>query len=292
MLLRRAPIPIRRSLAGVLLLALPLAAQAERRHESITLELEDGPTITAELRIPAAGDGPYPAVMLFGGLRSAGEVLDLLPESQRPLALASFDYPFEPPRDLDFPGAVRHLPAARRAIFDTLEGIGRLHAALAAHPAIDAERITIVGASLGAPFAVIAAAEHDIPGLVAVQGYGKLATVISHQFRIRWEPEWGRAGALAAQLLGNAIALWARLPEPEAHARRLGHSQHALLITAEEDRIIPEAASEALWEAMQASEAGVTRQALPGGHLHSGADALIRRIYREAVAWKLLADLL
>jgi dienelactone hydrolase len=290
--LRRAPIPVRRSLAGVLLLALSLAAQAERRHESITLELEEGPTITAELRIPAAGDGPYPAVMLFGGLRSAGEVLDLLPEGKHPIALASFDYPFEPPRDLDFPGALQHLPAARRAIFDTLDGIGQLHAALAAHPEIDAERITIVGASLGAPFAVIAAANHDIPGMVAVQGYGKLATVISHQFRIRWEPEWGRAGVLAAQLLGHGIALWARLPEPERHARKLTSGQHALLITAEADRIIPETASEALWEAMQASEAKVARQALPGGHLRSGADGLIRRIYQEAIAWKLHAGLL
>lgn len=281
----------RAGLSGVLLLLLPLAAQAERRHETITLELEEGSTITAELRIPAEGDGPYPAVMLFGGLRSAAEVLDLLPETEHHVALASFDYPYEP-RDFDFPGMLRHLPAARRAVFDTLEGIGELHAALAAHPEIDAERITVVGASLGAPFAVISAADHGIPGMVAVQGYGKLATVISHQFRFRWEPKWGRAGALAAQLLGNAIALWARLPEPEAHARRLTRSQHALLITAEDDRIIPETASEALWKAMQSSQAKVSRETLPGGHLHPEADALILRIYREAVAWKRLAGLL
>lgn len=286
--MRRTPrwiVPLRGGVAA-LLIALSFAVQAERRTEQLILTLEDGAELTAELRLPAAADGPHPAVMLFGGLRSAGEVLDLLPESEQPIALASFDYPFEVPRDLRFPGALRHLPAARRAIFDTLEGIGRLHAALAAHPDIDAERITVVGASLGAPFAVISAAEHRIPGMVAVQGYGKLATVISHQFRIRWEPEWGSAGALAAKLLGHAIALWARLPEPEPHARQLTSGQHGLLIAADADQIIPESASQALWRAMQGSQARVQRRVLPGGHLHSSADALIRRIYNEAIAWK------
>lgn len=274
------------SLAALLLLT-TLGARAELRAETVNLTLENGTEITAELRLPAnSEDGPHAAVMLFGGLRSAGDVLDLLPESETPIALASFDYPFDPPEDLRFPGAIQHLPTARRAIFDTLEGIGLLFEAMAAHPDIDAERITVVGASLGAPFAIIAAADHEIPGVVAVQGYGRLATVISHQFRIRWEPEWGGVGSLAATVLGQAIALWARLPEPEAHARRLGTHQRGLLISAEADRIIPPAASDALWTAMQASQARVQHLPLPGGHLSSSADRLILRIYRESVAWK------
>ena len=276
-----------RAIALATLLALPVgSALADHRRETVTLTLESGRRIAAELRLPSnAGDTPVPAVMLFGGLQSADHTLDLLPEVDVPMAMARFDYPYDPPRSFSFPGSLRHLPAARAAIFDTLEGIGALFDALVAHPAIDGERITVVGASLGAPFAVVTAARHDIPGMVAVQGYGNLDTVIAHQLALRFEPRLGLAGVVLADVLSWLITAYARLPSPEDHARQLEPDQRALLVTARDDRIIPEQATNALWTAMTESRATAARRDLEGGHLHSSADAMIERILGETLDW-------
>jgi dienelactone hydrolase len=274
--------PVRAALlAAVLLLAAP---PLSARDETVTLQLDSGRAVQAQLRFPEGAHGPLPALMLFGGFRSAHETLDLV-RVEEPLLLASFDYPYDPPRKFIFPYSLRHLPEFRQAIADTFAGIGRLYAHLQSRSDVDAARITIAGASAGAPFAVISAAQHGIPGLVVVQGFGRTRDVVAQQFIRRWQPrhgDWVRAPARGLA----AVLIWMLdIPHAEAHAVRLRSGQKALMVTARGDDMIPPEATEALWQAFRQTPAQHERLDLPGAHLRSSADDQIADILGHALQW-------
>ncbi len=281
--------------AEFLLLALLLAAapaRAQQHIEHIPLRLASGRVIEAELRRPQAADAPpLPAVMLFGGFRGAATVLDAVP-ADLPLAAVSFDYPFDPPRRLELPQSLADLPALDRGIEDSFEGIGLLSAHLRTRSDIDARRITIIGASLGAPFAVISAADHALPGLVIVHGFGRLRHVIAHQFIRRLEPRYGRWTRWPAWGLANALVWGFALPAPEDAARRLRASQRALMIVAADDELVPRAATEALWQALNRSSARIERQDEAGTHLQGTEDPRIKDLVDTALNWMRNAGLL
>jgi len=267
-------------------LFLLLAAPASAATETLPITLADGTLLEAQLHLPEKGTPPYPVVMLFGGLETGSRAVHLLPSFEPAIAFASFDYPYTPPRKFRLPGDLGELPKARTAIANTIEGVGALYDALSAHPMIDRERITVVGASLGAPFAIIAAGQHPIPGVVSVQGFGTLEDVIAHQFHLAWVEDYGWLGRLAGTIVAKMISWYADLPSPEAHARKLRAEQKALVIVSRDDKRIPRAASDALWQAVESSPAEAERIELEGGHLYTGADALIQRILQHTLQWK------
>jgi hypothetical protein len=75
------------------------------------------------------------------------------------------------------------------------------------------------------------------------------------------------------------------IDEPESNARKLSARQDALMITAENDSFIPRASSDALWQALQSSEARKSRLIMPGDHLMPGSDHLIEQIMRRIQTW-------
>ncbi|HEY0973055.1 MAG TPA: dienelactone hydrolase family protein [Solimonas sp.] len=264
------------------LLCTPLLAAP--RVERVAFTLDDGRRIEAELRGPAGRDAPLPVVLLFGGFRGAATVLDAVP-SDLPLIAASFDYPFDPPRRFRFPQSFGDLPALKRGIDQTFEGIEQLVAHLRSRDDVDAQRITIVGASLGAPFAVISAAELDLPGVVLVHGFGEVRRVIAQQFIRKLEPRYGAWARAPSWGLANAITWGFRLPAPEDYASRLRASQRVLMITAGDDDLIPAQATETLWQSLQASQARVERVDQPGVHLRGTGDARIADLVGQALRW-------
>jgi hypothetical protein len=275
-----------------LLLALLLAAPAAgaRSIERVEFTLDSGRVLGAEIRRPADTPGPLPAVMLFGGFRGAATVLDAVP-GDLPIAAVSFDYPFDPPRKFVFPDTLAHVPAMARGIDETFEGIRRLSAHLRARDDIDEARMTIVGASLGAPFATISAAELDLPGLVIVHGFGKLRHVIGHQLRHAAERRGHAWLRWPAQGLANLLTWGFRLPAPERYAPRLDADQRALMIVAGDDELIPAHATESLWSALQASAARVERIDETGGHLRGTTDPRIAELVGTAMDWMQRNDL-
>ena len=264
-------------------LSAPAWAHSELQHQR--LELASGRTVEARIRIPVtAGAAPYPALMLFGGFRGAARVLDAVPQDL-PLIVASFDYPFDAPRRFRFPQSFADLPALGRGIDDTGDGIAQLTAHLRARPDVDAHRISIVGASLGAPFAVRAAADLQLPGVILVHGFGDLRRVIAHQFIHKLEPRLGVWVRWPSWGLANALAWGLGLPRPESDARRLGPEQRVLMLNAQDDQRIPRAAVEVLWHGLQASSAHVTRYDHEGTHLRGVNDARIDILVAETLSW-------
>lgn len=256
------------------------------RDELLPLRLNDGRVITARLRVPDLADASraLPAVMLLGGFERGASALDLV-QPTRPTVLASFDYPIALPERLGVRDALRLLPEARRAVHDSLQALGLLHAQLARRADVDTARITLVGVSFGAPFAVVAAAEHEIPGLVVIHGFADLPTVIGHPFARRWAED-GRAWmSPLAWLLGHALDAYADLPVIEQHAARLRASQQVWMLSARDDALIPARATNALREALARSAARVDDELEDGGHLRGASDPRIPALLRRTERW-------
>ncbi len=253
---------------------------ADFREQKIPLVLDDGRKIEANLRLPLNAQEKLPALMLFGGFRNAATVLDRV-RTERPLVWASFDYPFEAPRKFEFPGSLKLAPQMRAAIHGTLEGVGKLYLELKAHPQIDPARITVVGASAGAPFATAGAAQHGIPGVILVQGFGDAQRVVQNLF-VRKYGAWTKG---PARLLAAWIVWYCEVPDIAAYARALKPRQKVLMIAAEEDDFVPKEASEALWHALQESGAPHERMELPGRHLRTGSAEQVADILQRALVW-------
>lgn len=273
-------------LARLIALAATLAAcGAQARTETLTLTLDDGREVQAQLRFPEHGEGRLAALMLFGGFRRAAKMLDLV-HSERPVVWATFDYPFEPPRKFRFPASLKDAPAARAAIHGTFDGVGKLYEALARHPKIDPSRITVAGASAGAPFATVGAARNPIPGVILVQGFGDVPAVIENLILRKYRPKYGDWVAGPSRWLAEWINWYCEIPDIAAQARTLRRSQRVLVFTASEDDFIPRAASESLWTALEASAAFHERIDLPGLHLGVGDDSeRIADILERSMRW-------
>lgn len=260
------------------------AQAADFREEKLPLVLDDGRKIEANLRLPLAAQGKLPAIILFGGFRNAATVLDRV-HADRPVIWASFDYPFEAPRKFEFPASLKLAPQMRAAIHGTLEGAGKLYAELKQHPEVDPARITIVGASAGAPFATIGAARHGIPGVILVQGFGDARRAVQHLLARKYEERWGALVRGPAWLLATWILWYCDVPDIVAHARELKPPQKVLMIAAREDDLVPREASEALWQALQESGARHERMELPGRHLRTRSAEQAADIMQRAMVW-------
>lgn len=272
-------------LALVLLAPAAPAIAAEFRTETLTLTLDDGRELPAQLRIPAGARGPLPALMLFGGFRRAAKVLDLV-HSERPAVWATFDYPFKPPRRFRFPASLLDAPAARDAIHGGFEGVVKLHEALARHPAVDPARITVVGASAGAPFATVGAARSPIPGVILVQGAGDITAVIENLIYRKYRAKYGEWVKRPSRWLAEWINWYCEIPDIAAQARQLRVSQKVLMFTAVQDDFVPKPATESLWTALQDSPAQVERIDVEGVHLGVGEDSeRITDLLQRAMKW-------
>ncbi len=269
----------------LLILGLCAPALAQDVEQVWPVTLDSGRGLDLHLRLPSADpEHRYPAIMLFGGFQGAAEILQHV-KTDRPVVRASFRYPWDEPENvslLAIPGIVQGFAQAVR---DTFEGIDRLIELLREHPAVDHQRIILVGASAGAPFATIGGQSNAVPAVVIVQGFGRLRDVIAHQFTVSWSKKYGDWVAPVAWLLAALIVWWAELPHPEHHARQFDQTQQVLMINAQQDQRIPHKAIESLWSAIDASPAGSERLDLAGGHLRGYHDPAMEQIMATALSW-------
>lgn len=263
------------------------------QKESVLVEVAPGKDLSATLKIPkTAGGKKLPALLIFGGFQEAARVLELVHPKQ-PVVLASFDYPFSPPRKFEFPGSLKFLPEAKKMIHETLTGISRLREILVQRPEVDPQRIVLVGASLGAPFAVIGASrDPGFAGVAIIHGFGQVPKTASHQLIKKWKERWGWFAYPAAWSLIWPTWWYIGVEEPEEAAERLKSHQKILMISAEADSFIPATASEALWQSVTKSLASHNRLIMQGDHLQPGSDQLIEKILGHVSEWMAKTGLL
>lgn len=268
---------------AMLVAAMPLAAPA-MLEERLTIELDSGRSVETVIRRPKKITAPLPTVVLIGGFKRGVDALDLLPPREN-LIFVGLDYPADVPRRIrwwQIPALAREL---ERGIADTREALGLLHERLKTRPDVDAARISIAGVSFGAPFAIMAAADHAYPGLVIAHGFADVPRVIRHQFIRKWEPKYGVAGRVAAWLAERGITLLIDIPDPELFAERLRANQDVLLIDAAHDDFIPPEATAALLQALGRSEARLERQTTAGKHVRGHQAEAVEELYKLVEKW-------
>lgn len=259
-------------------------------EEKISLTTLSGQALEAKVLVSEPReDGTHekklPALLVFGGFEDAAHVLELL-EPKMPVVVGSFDYPFKPPRRFEFPESFKYAPEAKRAIQDTISGIGELVAALRKRPDVDPARIATVGVSFGAPFALAAAAnDPSIPSLVLVQGFGAVPYTVEQLLDEKWQPYLGFLAQPAAWLVANLGWLYLDAPSPEDSAAKLAPTQRVLMITAENDTRLPKLSTESLWSALSRSRPKHEKITLPGDHLAPNSDKLIAEITGIVEEW-------
>ena len=270
--------------AATVCLSVLSPALAATPADGLTITLDSGREVAARLRRDAPSKQPQPALILLGGFQRGGGAIDLV-KTELPVIWVGMDYPYDPPRKFIFPGSLRFLPDFSTAVDETLEALRKLVATLRARPDVDAERIVIIGASAGAPFATIAAAQAQIPGVIIVQGFGDLPGVVAHQFVLRWQPRYGDWVVRPAHWLAHLLVWGLGLPHPEAYAAQYTADQQVLFIDAVDDERIPASATELLWSAIEATPADAQRRSLDGGHLSGEGDPLIDEMLRVGTQW-------
>ena len=269
---------------GVLLAAALLSNEAAAGEERLALRLASGTEVQVRVQRASDSTARLPAIVVLGGLERGAGVVDLIPRTSDAV-LVGFDYPFALPEHVRW---TELLPLSRRiekGIRETIETLGRLHALFARRADIDPDRLTIVGVSLGAPFAVIGAARQDYRGVVIIDGFGDLPRTVRYQFARRWQPRYGFVGEALAWLAQTAAMQLIDVPEPEAAARSLRADQHVYMIDARDDEFVPERSRESLRQALRRSEAQLTFETMPGRHIRAHEGQVIAQLYEQARAW-------
>src|SRR5215468_11036604 len=166
----------------------------------------DGSRLAGVLRLPAAGEGPYPVMIMIPGLDSAKEELRSTEELflERGLATFSVDGPGQGEAEYDL--AIRgdwEVPGG--AVIDQLQ----------TEPGIDPGRIGVWGVSLGGYYAPrVASGDGRVKACVALAGpydfaenWDNLPGLTREAFRIRSfspDPETARARAGELSMAGRA----------------------------------------------------------------------------------------
>ena len=151
-------------------------------YHTLRLESETGIGVEAALKtpLPAAQDGgPYPALVILGGLSTGRHTLEYL-DSSRGLVLLCLDYPFEGKRErLTAWEFVSALPRMRRAVIETVPAVMLGVDYLLSRPEVDPRRIVLAGGSFGALFVPAAAAvDERIAAAAILFGAGDLESLV------------------------------------------------------------------------------------------------------------------
>ena len=158
---------------GTLVAATPESEVSSNDVVAKSLELHSDSGLRTTMRVvrPANPPTQLPVLLILGGHRTGSDAVDLL-GSATGRAIIALDYPYDgPQRVRGLLPTLSILPGIRQAFLDTPPSISLTLDWLAQQPWADRERIFLVGASLGVPFAATAAARDErISGLMLVHG--------------------------------------------------------------------------------------------------------------------------
>ncbi len=192
--------------------------------------------------------------------------------------MAALDYPYEGSRNLGRAStAFASLPALARAARVTPASLSLAGLAMTKHRALAGARVTLVGASFGGPFTILAAAaERDrYAGTALLYTFARLDLLLA---KVLAGARWPRpARALAHRLLSGLASPY----EPERHLPRLA-GMPLFILNDMEDPLIPRASIEALHAA---APSGATIERISGGHVRPDAPELITDLVARVIAW-------
>ncbi|HET6573278.1 MAG TPA: prolyl oligopeptidase family serine peptidase [Fimbriiglobus sp.] len=207
-------------------------------------------TVYAEYFRPKHAAGKVPAavvldIMQGNALVSRGAAMWL---AQNGVAALAITMPYYGPRRpaeghcrMLSPDVEQSLANVRQTVLDCRRAV----AWLAARPEVDADRLGVMGTSLGSFMGgLVAAAEPRVHSACLLLGGGGLVEAFYNHPRLQWAAPLLWAAGITREKLARQIAP----VDPLTYADRL-KTKHLLLIGASRDDIVPPAAMKRLWEA-------------------------------------------
>jgi len=215
---------------------------------------------------------PHPRVLLtYAGEKTGKVMLELIPHRDD-LVLVAVQYPYQRPRSV---GAYLRWPRdLRRAVFRTVAG-GMLAVSFLADEGVSADRLTVLGVSLGTPFGVIHGALDDrVDTVVVIHGGGDVPAVVGSIER--------RAGrAWRAPLAAGLAASLAASFDPLRYVDRIAPRRLAI-VASRSDRYFPASSVQSLYErARQPKSLRWTETEHVGAKKQAIVADLVRLIERE-----------
>lgn len=139
--------------------------------QSVLLISDSGLKVSFRVMRSSETDTQLPVLIVLGGHRTGSDAVELFGDVGN-RSIVGVDYPYDGPDSVK--GAIpiaRTIPLVRQAFLDTTPAVSLILDWLVKQSWVDTEKIIIVGASLGVPFAAIAASrESRISALMLVHG--------------------------------------------------------------------------------------------------------------------------
>jgi cephalosporin-C deacetylase-like acetyl esterase len=245
------------------------------RVTDVTLVSDNGFQARARVRSPNLQDGlRRPAVIMMGGYKSGRAVVEI-PDSAGGLVMASVEYPHglrSRPRGIAW---LWRFAGVRRAMLDTPPAILLLAQYLYTREDVDPDRVTIVGASFGAPFAVAAAAtDRRIAGVALVHGGGDFESLVAGALS-------GSVPAWTVPFASRGIALGLAPLEPTKYAAAIA-PRPLLMLNATDDETIPRESVLALYHAARRPKRLVWSATR---HVSRSERGVIEELLNETLVW-------
>jgi len=247
--------------------------------QAVSLRATNGLAVNLRVLRPAATPGKLPLIIVLGGHRTGRDAVDLL-GAPGSFAVAALDYPYDgPERPRGIRQVVATIPAARRALEDTPAAVLLALDWLVQQPWADAERVELVGVSLGVPFATVAGAlDPRVKRVWLIHGGSTLNEWMAHNLRPRFKSD---AAHSVASWLAHRLAHGPSL-EAEHWLPRIA-PRPVVIIGAREDQRLPAPMVERLH-----ALAGEPKELIwmDGGHIDRRPEAVQRllEIVRERIA--------
>lgn len=168
----------------------------------------NGLKITCRVRSPKQKGPRYPALLVMNGFDTGKDVISVF-RSTEAAVLISFDWPYEGKRKFKGADIGPFLPRIRQAIIQSVSVVLTVTDYLASREDVDPEKLFLVGASFGAPFAVDAASvDPRIKAVILLYGGGNIAKLVESSSTKQVKTAWGR------KLLGWFVAALLAPVEP------------------------------------------------------------------------------
>lgn len=147
------------------------ALDRDRLSDAVRLVSDTGLKVSFRVIREANPEATLPVLLILGGHRTGQDAVDLFGDVGG-RAVVGMEFPYDGPEKVKgFIATAKTLPLARQAILDTVPAVSLLLDWLMKQEWVDRDRVIIVGASLGVPFAAAAAArEPRIGGAILVHG--------------------------------------------------------------------------------------------------------------------------
>lgn len=272
--LRRDPVPHFDARRGALLGATlgDERVAGGTAEQDVTVEGTSGLRISLAIRRPAEhAPGVKRALFLVLGGHERGKGAGALIGDTRGAIFASLEYPYDGNHRAKGLAVLAEVPAIRRALFDTPPAVQLALDYLLARPDVDLERVELVGASFGTPFATIAAARDTrITRLWLAHGGGDVWALIDRGL----EKEIGnRYLRWPVTHLANTLANGPNFT-PEQWIAQVA-PRPVVMLNATDDEKIPRRSVEILYAAAGAPKELVW---LPGLHMQGNRPDVLRQL--------------